>query len=117
MKAQVLKGKQGKITDNCAFCRGKGTDPFEILSKLSTCQVCGGRGEVTIPAPAIKCTFCGGTGIHRDQRLTCLVCNGKGMVNINEPIETCPDCKGKGVTEADYLPCLKCKGKGVINKK
>ena len=117
MKAQVLKGKQGKITANCAFCQGKGTDPFELLSKLSNCQVCLGKGEVTIPGPAIECSFCGGTGIHRDQRLTCVVCGGRGMVNIKEPIETCPDCEGKGVVEGDYLPCLKCKGKGVINKK
>jgi len=118
MKAkEVLKGKEGKITAMCAFCQGKGTDPFELLSKLSKCQVCGGRGKVSIPAPAIKCAFCGGTGIHRDQRLPCVVCGGKGMVSIKEPIDTCPDCNGRGVIEGDYLPCLKCKGKGVITKK
>ena len=116
MNIEIIKGKEGKVTAMCAFCQGKGTDPFDVLSKLSVCQVCGGRKEVTILAPAIKCVFCGGTGVHRDQRLTCLVCGGKGMVSVKEPLETCPDCNGKGVIEGDYLPCLKCKGKGVIIK-
>ena len=117
MSAEVMIKEGEKITLKCSFCQGKGTDPFELLSKLSTCQVCGGRGEVTIAGPAIKCVFCGGTGIHRDQRLTCSVCHGKGMVNIKEPVETCPDCNGKGVVAGDYLPCVKCGGKGVVTKK
>ena len=117
MKAQVLKGKQGRITAKCAFSQGKPTDPFGLLSKVSKCQVCGGRGEVTVLAPAIKCAFCHGSGVHRDQRLPCVVCSGKGIVNIKEPIDTCPDCEGRGVVEGDYLPCLKCKGKGAITKK
>ena len=29
----------------CSFCGGKGTDPFGILSWVSTCVVCGGRGS------------------------------------------------------------------------
>jgi len=117
MNVQIIKKGEGKITFKCAFCQGKGIDPFELLSKLSTCQVCGGRGEVTIPEPAIECAFCGGSGVHRDQRLTCVVCGGKGMVNIKEPYETCPDCEGKGVKSGDYLPCSRCKGKGVVSKK
>jgi len=24
----------------CAFCKGKGKDPFGLLSKLADCQVC-----------------------------------------------------------------------------
>lgn len=117
MTIEIIRGQEEKITAKCAFCQGEGKDPFELLSKLSTCQVCGGRGDVTIPGPAIECAFCGGTGIHRDQRLTCVVCGGKGMVNIKEPVETCPDCKGKGVASGDYLPCSKCGGKGVVTKK
>jgi len=114
MTVEIIREAEGKITLKCAFCQGKGIDPFELLSKLSTCQVCGGRGQVTISEPAIECVYCGGTGIHRDQRLTCVVCYGKGMVGIKEQVETCPDCKGKGVIEGDYLPCLKCGGKGVL---
>lgn len=117
MSLEIIKKAKGKITLDCAFCQGKGTDPFELLSKLSTCQVCSGRGEVTIPGPAIECVFCGGTGIHRDQRLTCVVCGGKGIVGIKEPVEPCPDCKGKGIISGDYLACSKCGGKGVVTKK
>jgi len=110
----------GKIAERtvhtCAFCGGRGKDPFELLSKLSNCQVCGGRGKVDVAPPAIECAFCGGTGIHRDQRLTCVVCGGKGMVTIEKgsETETCPDCGGKGVVKGDYLPCVGCGGTGVI---
>jgi len=117
MNIEIIKGEGGKVTATCAFCKGKGVDPFGLLSKISVCQVCGGRKEVTISAPAIKCAFCGGSGVHRDQRLTCLVCGGEGMVSVKEPLETCADCNGKGVIEGDYLPCSKCGGKGVITKK
>lgn len=117
MDLEILQGEGGKVTADCAFCGGKGGDPFHLLSKMSLCQVCGGRKEVTVPAPAIPCVFCGGTGIHRHQRLSCDVCGGKGIVAVKVPIETCPDCKGKGVVSGDYLPCLKCKGTGVVTKK
>ncbi len=117
MDLEILQGEGGKVVADCAFCRGKGTDPFRLLSKISLCQVCGGRKEITVPAPAIRCAFCGGTGIHRHQRLSCDVCGGKGIVGIKAPVETCPDCKGKGVVSGDYLPCLKCKGTGVVTKK
>lgn len=119
MDIKIIRGKEGKVTATCAFCQGKGTDPFKILFKLSKCQVCLEKGEVTIPEPAIECVFCNGTGIHRDQRLTCIVCGGKGMVSIKEPVETCPDCNGKSVVvgQSLRLPCFKCGGKGVITKK
>ena len=38
-------------TLTCAFCKGKGKDPFEIMSKEATCQVCGGRGKVAVAKP------------------------------------------------------------------
>lgn len=117
MSAEIIRKGDGKSTLKCAFCQGEGTDPFELLSKLSKCQVCLGKGEVIIAEPAIECAFCGGTGIHRNQRLTCVVCGGKGMVSIREPVETCPDCNGKSFVEGSYLPCSKCGGKGVISKK
>jgi len=117
MNEEIAAKGEDKGTLKCAFCQGNGSDPFELLSKMSVCQVCGGRGEVTIHGPAIRCAFCNGTGIHRDQRLVCVVCGGKGLVEIKKPLKTCPDCNGKGVAEGDYLPCLKCKGKGVVTKK
>jgi DnaJ-class molecular chaperone len=117
MRAEAIRKQEGINTVNCAFCQGKGIDPFELLSKFSTCQVCNGHGEVTISKPAIECVFCGGMGIHPHQRLTCVVCGGRGMVGIKEPVETCPDCKGQGIIQGDYLPCLKCNGTGVVNRK
>ncbi|MFH1798263.1 MAG: hypothetical protein ABH844_02805 [Candidatus Omnitrophota bacterium] len=30
-----------------AFCHGKGKDPFDFLSKLANCQVCGGKGVIS----------------------------------------------------------------------
>jgi len=100
----------------CAFCDGKGVDPFGLLSTISKCQVCGGEGSVTVEDPAIKCAFCKATGKHRDLRLPCLVCGGKGMVNAPKGAKECPDCGGRGVAPANYLPCMTCGGKGVIGK-
>ena len=31
----------------CAFCHGRGTDPFNVLSDRSVCSSCGGRGTLT----------------------------------------------------------------------
>lgn len=70
-----------RVTLKCAFCQGKGKDPFELLSKLARCQVCGGRGKVVVLAPFRKCSDCKGTGVYPHSRLTCLVCGGKGVVS------------------------------------
>jgi len=103
---------------SCAFCEGTGKDPFGVMSRKSNCQVCGGKGTVTVREPAIVCAFCGGIGVHDEQRLTCTVCGGKGMVTITEPVEKCPRCLGTGMdTDIDYLPCTLCGGKGVITTK
>jgi DnaJ-class molecular chaperone len=107
-----------KITVKCAFCKGTGKDPFDLLSNLASCQVCGGRGKVEVMEPAIKCVFCKGTGVYHDTRLTCTVCNGKGMVAaVKGATKECPKCKGAGATADSGLPCLKCGGKGVVSKK
>jgi DnaJ-class molecular chaperone len=100
----------------CAFCKGKGVDPFELLSSISTCAVCGGKGKVNVEEPYIKCAFCQGTGIYPHSRLNCTVCSGKGVVTFREPKVTCPECKGTGQEHLTNLPCLKCGGIGVIKK-
>ncbi len=65
----------------CAFCKGKGIDPFGIPSKLSNCQVCWGKGKVAIAdIPHEICGACKGTGIFEHHRLPCSVCKGKGVV-------------------------------------
>ena len=104
-----------KVT-TCAFCAGGGRDPFGLLSELSACQVCLGQGSLTVREPAVRCAFCGGSGVHRDQRLTCTACGGKGMISIQQPAEKCPRCQGTGAEapDLDFLPCVICKGAGVI---
>lgn len=107
----------GKVI-TCAFCGGRGKDPFELLSKLSTCQVCGGKGSVAVSEPAVRCAFCGGSGVHRDLRLTCTGCGGSGMISVRVPTETCPRCGGAGADpEISYLPCVLCKGSAVVTVK
>jgi len=101
----------------CAFCKGSGKDPFNLLSELAACQVCDGTGKVEVEEPAIKCAFCKGTGVYHDSRITCTVCGGKGMVTAPKGLtEQCPECKGTGIAADSRLPCLGCKGKGVISK-
>ena len=100
----------------CAFCKGKGKDPFDLLSKQSACQVCGGAGEVAIIEPTIKCAFCKGTGVHpHGVRVTCAVCNGKGMVTVSKGATgACAKCKGTGMITDSGLPCTTCGGKGRV---
>ena len=102
----------------CAFCKGTGKDPFDLLSELAICQVCGGRGKVEVKEPAIKCVYCKGTGVYpHNGRVTCTVCNGKGSVTVKTPTEKCPKCKGTGREIDSGLPCIECGGKGVVSKK
>jgi len=101
----------------CAFCKGKGKDPFNLLSELATCQVCGGKGEVEVEEPVIKCAFCKGTGVYpHNGRVTCTVCNGKGSIHVKGNTNPCPECKGTGKEIDSGLPCIKCGGKGVVKK-
>lgn len=101
----------------CAFCKGKGKDPFNLLSELAICQVCGGSGKVEVIEPVIKCTYCKGTGIYpHNGRVTCTVCNGKGSITVKGTTEECSKCKGTGIAIDSGLPCIECRGKGVIPK-
>ena len=108
-----------RVLTSCAFCEGAGRDPFGIMSGLSLCQVCGGKGSVSVRKPAVRCAFCRGTGVHGVQRLTCSCCGGKGMIAIREPAGECLHCQGTGAEPADqeFLPCAPCRGAGVITVK
>lgn len=100
----------------CGFCGGAGQDPFGIMSHLSTCCVCGGRGAVSIRTPCVRCAFCGGTGVYPRSRLTCTACGGVGTSPIQEPARRCPDCLGTGVdlhSETGFY-CLTCHGAGAV---
>ncbi|MFQ5873610.1 MAG: zinc finger domain-containing protein [Dehalococcoidia bacterium] len=102
------------IAVQCAFCRGKGKDPFGIMSELSTCCVCGGKGTVAIAEPYVACRACSGTGVEPFSRLTCLACRGKGVVTAIQATERCPLCNGSGL-HTSHLYCLRCHGAGVIS--
>jgi DnaJ-class molecular chaperone len=97
----------------CAFCQGRGVDPFHALSDRSTCGSCQGRGTVVVPMPHVRCVYCSGTGSHKTYR--CLICGGSGVVAaLVGPTRTCPDCEGKAFESSSGLACLTCKGRGVV---
>jgi DnaJ-class molecular chaperone len=103
----------------CAFCSGKGKDPFGLLSPISVCQVCGGTGRHCLKGPTVPCPFCGGRGVHPHSRLTCTVCKGIGALTRTANVHTCPECKGSGRgANAGWpdspLPCSRCGGKGFL---
>ena len=108
------------VSIKCAFCNGTGRDPFGVLSHLSACQVCKGKGEVRIRGPVVKCAFCGGSGVqpHTTDRLHCTACKGKGWVTAIEPSVECPDCNGTGLYLGSYRQhCLRCNGQGIVSQK
>ncbi|MBU3896175.1 hypothetical protein KKG36_02605, partial [Patescibacteria group bacterium] len=98
----------------CAFCKGKGKDPFEIMSKEAICQVCGGRGKVTVVEPYVKCAHCQGTGVSPNSRNVCTACGGRGVIPITDGKKVCPKCHGSGRAAENDLPCTKCGGRGVV---
>ncbi len=105
--------KRETVEVKCAFCQGTGRDPFGILSPLSNCSVCKGKGVVVVTKPYVTCRACDGTGVQAFTRLTCLACGGKGVASVADKTETCPICSGAGAdTENRY--CLRCHGSGVI---
>jgi len=109
--------KQTGITEvTCSFCSGTGTDPFGIMSWISTCCVCGGKGLVTIRVPYTRCAHCKGTGAVKT--FTCTTCMGKGVVPLpEEPTSVCPDCGGSGDDgSASGMSCLKCRGRGFVTR-
>lgn len=98
----------------CAFCQGKGTDPFGIMSWLSTCYVCHGLGTTTVPVPHVLCRYCDGTGSHKT--FSCTVCRGRGVVPpVAEPTQCCPACEGRAYEISSGLACLECRGRGVVS--
>ena len=100
----------------CAFCGGTGRDPFEVMSKKSSCPVCKGRGEVSVQEPLVPCAYCHGTGQQPRTRLSCPACQGKGVVHLAGPTTECPNCEGAGKEPKTNMPCWVCKGAGLIAK-
>ncbi|MDP3047083.1 MAG: hypothetical protein Q8O07_06350, partial [Chloroflexota bacterium] len=113
------RNRRPPATVTCAFCHGTGKDPFDIMSPLATCQVCGGKGQRTLHPPTAPCAFCQGTGVHPGTRMTCTTCLGVGTVEMPLNAVPCSCCGGSG-RAADYrwpdspLSCGCCRGKGVV---
>ena len=105
-----------KIT--CAFCKGTGKDPFNLLSELATCQVCLGAGKVEIDEPAIKCAFCKGTGVYPcSSRVTCTVCNGKGMVPGKALAKSALNVKAQAPQQIAVFLVFNVAAKGLFQRK
>lgn len=98
----------------CAFCKGKGVDPFGIFSKLSACPVCQGRRKVMASNPNEKCPACKGKGVFTNSRLPCAVCGGKGVAQGVKRHVRCGECKGGGINENTGLPCATCYDLGML---
>lgn len=110
--------QEGKLVSiTCAFCRGSGTDPFGIMSHLSKCCVCKGKGIVKTLSPYRRCAHCSGTGAVKT--LTCTACMGKGVLPITtEDTRICPVCCGSGDDRsASAMYCLRCRGRGYVSSK
>lgn len=84
-KAAVKEAKWVEI--KCAFCGGTGKDPFKVLSPLSNCGICGGKGTVRVKEPYETCGACLGTGVYYRSRLSCGTCGGKGVVTVKKEEE------------------------------
>jgi DnaJ-class molecular chaperone len=98
----------------CSFCRGTGKDPFGIMSTLSSCCACGGKGSIRLDGPHRGCPHCRGSGAVKT--FTCGACRGSGFVpEAEEPNVACPDCQGTGDASGDpALGCLRCRGRGRV---
>ncbi len=84
--ADAVKGTTRPVTYDvdrpCTDCNGAGTSPG---SALTTCNECGGTGQVTRMAQS----FFGAV----QQRTICQKCRGAGKV----PEKPCPRCHGRGI--------------------
>lgn len=111
----VQQEEQTRVFVRCAFCAGGGKDPFGILSRLSTCYVCGGEQGLWVNKPIKACPVCRGTGVSpRGARNACAACRGAGAVHLREPAQTCPKCGGTGWYQPVGLYCHVCMGKGTL---
>jgi len=85
--AAVPAGRPGNMVDlKCAYCYGRGVDPFGCPSPTSKCAVCGGKGYNRVVAPYVTCTSCGGTGKVLGRRMTCTTCKGRGVLTARSGV-------------------------------
>ncbi len=114
-----IKGRtsNGKVSIDCAFCRGEGETRTKVCPFARTCPVCKGIGKFTLLKPSITCIFCGGIGRDKkDPKVTCIVCRGLGATPVKKGYKVCLKCKGSGMELESKLPCIFCRGTGVTKK-
>jgi len=112
----MSEAEQERRTIKCAYCNGSGRDRWNLMSSLSTCSACGGRGYQYITVPYQRCPHCGGTGSHPHLRMTCTTCGGAGSVHMPADATTCPVCAGAGIQPKSelHLACTRCGGTGWV---
>lgn len=79
-RATAATARRNIVDLKCAYCSGRGLDPFGCPGPTSKCAVCGGKGYNCVVAPYATCPACGGTGKAPGRRVTCTTCRGKGVV-------------------------------------
>lgn len=83
---QLPSGHPVEMVDvKCAYCGGRGKDPFGIPGPESNCVTCGGKGYNRVVTPYLPCPACNGTGKFLGRRLNCTACQGKGVVMRRRP--------------------------------
>jgi len=83
-RTPVAETELNLVEIKCAFCKGKGKDPFHLMSSLSNCPVCNGRKTVRVRDPYETCGACEGTGRYSNSKMYCWTCKGKGVIHIKE---------------------------------
>lgn len=68
-----------RVSVKCAFCKGKGRDPYG-LSRLSRCVACGGKRTQLVAEPYETCPACEGAGLYFRSHMYCWTCRGKGVI-------------------------------------
>ena len=82
---EAPSGELGELVDvKCAYCGGRGKDPFGCPGPESNCSVCGGKGYNRVMTPYEKCPACGGTGKVLGRRLNCITCKGRGVITVRQ---------------------------------
>ena len=76
------------------------------VTRLTTCDTCGGSGARPGSSPEI-CTYCGGHGQVRESRST--------FFGHFQSVTTCPRCHGEGQVISE--PCSDCGGEGRSRRK
>lgn len=62
--------------EKCAWCVGTGRSATSA-SRVISCLVCGGKGNISVTQPSEPCRQCAGVG-RRGVSLLCFTCGGTG---------------------------------------